>query len=275
MARGKKKTTKKKTGKALVTKKAGAIAIPIDMEAQLAALAAEQAELEAAGTGKTIKLKDSGFEFNGEKMDNPFEGTVLDYVFENAYYPGPYVEGEASTPACFAIGRIEADMMPHPSSPDIQAKTCADCWANEYESNPNGGKGKACSNKRRLAILPIPEEGDLTEVEPAIMRVSPTSLANWKGFVKKVVETMRKPLLRVICEFSREDKVTDFTYIDDLDDIDVAACLEHKAAVKAELEAPFDVSNYKPEGKKGERIKVKKAPAKKASKKKASRRRAA
>jgi len=274
----KKKSAKKKAGKALATKKTGtALASAAEVQERMAAIAAAQAGTETTSGGNYIKIKDSGFELGGEKMDNPFEACVLDYRFENAYRPGKYVEGEAQPPACFAIGKIEADLAPHPSSPDMQVKPgqkCSACWADEWGSDPDGGKGKACKNRRRIAVLPVPAEGDLAELEPAMMGISPTSLTNWKTFFNKVTDAMGKPTFGVICEIEREDKVTDFTYVDDLEGDDLAACLMHFDAVQSELDAPFDVTGYDAnKSGKGKRIPVsKKKTAKKRTAKKKNRR---
>lgn len=84
---------------------------------------------------------------------------ILDAVKENTYYAGAYDPENAAAPTCYAFGRGVEDMAPHPSMeahPDYfvpQSSDCASCQWNVYGS-ADKGKGKACQNRRRLALIP-------------------------------------------------------------------------------------------------------------------------
>lgn len=85
------------------------------------------------------------------------------------YYDGAYSEGSDEKPKCYSNNGLtpEADAV----SP--QAKKCAVCQHNQWGSRvtDNGGKGKACSDSRRIAIAPLGMPND-----PMLMRIPAASL---------------------------------------------------------------------------------------------------
>lgn len=77
--------------------------------------------------------------------------------------------------------------MPSDNSPDKQADSCAACPKNEFGSL---GKGKACSNTVQLAVLPADFMDD-PEQPLAILKVSPTALRPFNGYVSSLATSMR------------------------------------------------------------------------------------
>ena len=63
-----------------------------------------------------------------------------------------------------------------------------DCPYNQYESDPNGGKGKACKNMRSLYIL---ESG---KPMPINLLLSPTSLKAYSNFVQSAFLMRNRPI---------------------------------------------------------------------------------
>lgn len=93
------------------------------------------------------------------------------------YYEDAYEEGSAEAPDCFSNDGIAPD----PSAENPQAKKCATCPHSQWGSRvtENGKKGKACSELKRLAVA---EPGN--EDDPMLLRVPPTSLKNWDGYLR-------------------------------------------------------------------------------------------
>lgn len=99
------------------------------------------------------------------------------------FYEGGYEEGANEAPSCWSIDGV----VPDPAA-DKQAKSCAGCPKNQFGSRITdaGKKVKACSDSRRLAVIP---EGDFAnEVYggPMLLRVPASSLSNLSQFGKKM-----------------------------------------------------------------------------------------
>ena len=87
------------------------------------------------------------------------------------YYEETYSEGNSDNkPTCYSLkgDRPEEDAV------EPQAKSCAVCPKNQWGSriSDNGSKGKACSDRMRLAVVPAGQIND-----PMLLSVAPTSLA--------------------------------------------------------------------------------------------------
>lgn len=85
------------------------------------------------------------------------------------YYDGGYEEGSAEKPTCHS----DDGKAPALDAQVPQAKSCAVCPRNVWGSRvtENGAKGKACSDLRRLCVVP---GGELTK--PMLLRVPAGSL---------------------------------------------------------------------------------------------------
>lgn len=99
------------------------------------------------------------------------------------YYQGGYEEGANEAPTCWSIDGITPD-----PGAEKQADSCAACPKNQFGSRvtDTGKKVKACSDSRRLAVIP---EGDFkNEVYggPMLLRVPAGSLSNLAQFGKKM-----------------------------------------------------------------------------------------
>jgi len=257
----KKKVSKKKTGKAL--------ALP--WQQQLAQHAKTgKVPKEKALIGDYISIKGGKFSLGGAVLGRELDCVIVGYVLEKVYYDNDYVEGAKTSPACFAIGYSEDELTPDSISPNLQGGDegmCAGCEFNEWGSGR--GEGKACADKRRLALV---VEGESGKVELKILNIPPTSLKNWKGFVN-TVETQGLHVMQcaVNIHFDEEHVGSGIPPIifDFVNEITNEKTLQAMANTLDEatklLEQPYDISNYTAP-KKGK----KKTSKKKASKKKRS-----
>lgn len=136
--------------------------LPVDISKKWEAMA-DQAQAEIPATGGTfLSTKGGILTFGEEQMPgNQVCVVIVDAILENTAYAGRYDPNDKAPPVCYAFGRLDEqkNMAPHPSMEDHpdyfvpQAESCAVCPLNEYGS-ADTGRGKACQNRARLALLP-------------------------------------------------------------------------------------------------------------------------
>jgi hypothetical protein len=149
--------------------------------------------LQGLSTGDSIqriRVDNRTFIFpDGQKVPRELTVVVLDWAYNYQYYSKPFVEGQKSFPDCFAVGQTQRDMVPSQNSPNIQndGNPCATCWANQFETAPNGGKGKACQNRITLACMLYDEESG-PEDGIFLISISPTGLKHWGKYNAKLQE---------------------------------------------------------------------------------------
>ena len=79
---------------------------------------------------------------------------ILNTAFVNAWYEEAYDPDVRSAPTCYALDEFEEGLAPHPDVLNSQSENCESCPKNQWGS-ADKGKGKACSNRRRLAIMEV------------------------------------------------------------------------------------------------------------------------
>lgn len=108
---------------------------------------------------------------NGTKVEK-FTGHILYYHYANQFYKTAFEDRQPDDslfPTCLSADGITSCVSDEESY-DRQSVACAECDMNQYGSDLKGGKGKACQNTIRLAILL-----DNTVV-PCILKAPPSSL---------------------------------------------------------------------------------------------------
>ena len=147
-------------------------------------------------TGSFISFKGGILSYAGNAVPgNALDVVVVDYVMENQFYDGAYDPNNPNAPICYAFGRDEDEMVPHEKSPQPQADSCASCPQNEWGSDPQGGRGKACKNVRRLAVIPANAvEDGVADAEMAYVKVPVTSVKGWAGYVNQCAALDKPPL---------------------------------------------------------------------------------
>lgn len=98
---------------------------------------------------------------------------------DKKYYATAYDPNKASEPDCQSSDGIKPDS----GCPSPQHTTCAGCWANAFGSatgqNGQVGKGKACSDSKKLAIFAAGKVFGFA--------VPPASLKNWQVYVRDLL----------------------------------------------------------------------------------------
>ena len=180
-------------------------------------MAKEYASTEKTG-GNWITLRGGTMRYGDNEIPgNTLICIVLDAVRENAYYPYDFDPDVIIPPTCYAFGYSEDDMepdLPNHEWFEPQAKSCAECPHNEWGSSDTG-RGKACGNRRRLAIIPagqMVKDGKSWEVEVfdtiedyeeqdiALMKLPVTSTKLWGKYVKFLNSQYQLPPMGVISQ---------------------------------------------------------------------------
>lgn len=184
-------------GTAVAKRASGSV---ISITEALKAQAAKLSEKIGSVSGISINLKGKKFTFpDGRKTSDPVELVIVDFVSMNSFYEGEYDEKNPAPPACFAIGDVPIQLVPSKNAPVAQASECKGCPMNEFGSS---GEGKACKNMRVLAVLPPDADA---ETPIWLLKVSPTGLKNFDGFVRSVSTTFQLPPIGVVATVSFND----------------------------------------------------------------------
>lgn len=223
--------------------------LPANWEEQMAADAsAEAAAVAGIGGGTWLSIRNGVLKFQATPTpDSQLDCVVLGSLFDFAYYGGvPFDADNPASPVCWALGPIEKELEPSEESHDRQADACAGCPQNEFGSSDRG-KGKACKNQVRLALLHVDNlRPDLIhDAQIVMLRVPPTSLTAWAAHVKKIANTLEKPPYAVVTRVSvaPDDKVqvrVSFEVQDDIRDKKLLGAIfaKRQEALKL-LETPY------------------------------------
>jgi hypothetical protein len=229
---------KTSTAVAVVKKASGAV---VNIQDMLRKQAESMSERTSPASGISIRVtQDKQFSLpDGQKTDE-LEVVIVDFVARNEFYEGAYDKDNMSPPACFAIGVAPNKLVASDNSPQKQADTCAECPMNAFGS---AGKGKACKNGRVLAVLPV----DADENTPIwLLKVSPTALKGFDGYVQGVARTFQTPPVGVVTKVSFDPNVTyaSLRFSDATPNENLAAHFARQAEAKELLEQEPDVSGY-------------------------------
>lgn len=189
---------------------------------QMARLGAEYADTEQQ-SGTFLSTKGGILTFQDEPLPgNQMAVVILDVVRERTFYTEKYdpMQEHNLPPVCYAFGRTDDEMAPHPSmqaGPDYfipQNDVCATCPNNEWGSSDTG-RGKACSERRRIAMLPAgyyqPKRGSrdfdlhlFTDTEHyesadiAYLKLNVMSVKDWARYVTHLSSAHSRPPFGVV-----------------------------------------------------------------------------
>jgi hypothetical protein len=177
------------------------------------ALVTAQAAASEAPKGGWLSFKGGNMIYDENQIPgNSMDVIVTDFALENAYYAEKYNPAKTSPPICYAMGRDEASMVPHEDCAAPQNAKCGIageegcCPHNEWGSDPEGGRGKACKNGRRVAIIPAdvlqkgPEE--IKKTSAILCKIPVTSIKLFSQFINQVTKVLEVPPFGVITRLS-------------------------------------------------------------------------
>lgn len=197
---------------------AGLPADPAQLQDYYAKYAEAYAQTERRA-GSSVSIRNGAMSVGDQAIPgNQFAAIILDVARLNTFYSGPFNPQSIEPPVCYAIGRNDAEMAPHPDmARDLnyfrpQAERCGACPHNEFGSGRTG-TGKACSNRRRMLLLlagtyvpgphgmtlqPFTDVNHYATSPLLTMTIAPTSAAGWGEFVRGAATNYRRPPFGVI-----------------------------------------------------------------------------
>lgn len=229
----------------------------VPLDEQLAALMQQTVEQEAAtGEGRRfLSIRGGQLSMGGDAIPgNEIAVAIVDAIHENVYYEGRFDPDEKQAPSCFAFGRSPDEMAPHETSAEPVSDTCKGCPNNEFGS-ADVGKGKACKNRRRLALLAVGgfdrdgnfepfDAATIASDDVAYLPVPVTSVTSFAKYAKGLAKVHGKPLqavaTRVFVESDPKYQVrVGFELLEDLGPDVVREVLAKHKVVKDEIDFPY------------------------------------
>jgi hypothetical protein len=231
-------------------------------EQELAAQAEVAAAMEAnSGGGQYFSTRGGILALNDAAVpNNQMAAVVVDSILENVFYDAEYDPDVPAAPVCFAFGRDEATMAPHPNVVErgqAQNATCRGCPMNEF-GTAERGKGKACRNTRRLGLIPA---GDLTadgrfkafddedhfaSAAVAFLKLPVMSVKGYANFVKQVAGALKRPphgifsKVKVVPDPKTQFRVL-FEPLSAIPNGLMSAVMKRNQEVKATIEQPYSL----------------------------------
>lgn len=141
-----------------------------------------------------ISLQNKKFTLpNGVASAQPINVVIIDWRNTRTLYTGPFNPNNPQAPKCFALAKALDDLAPNEQSPDPQADSCAECPHDQWGSDPAGGKGKACKNSVRLAVVPATAlDGESAQMYA--LDIPRTSIRNWESLISRLSDSGHLPI---------------------------------------------------------------------------------
>lgn len=226
----------------------------------------EQMAAEAKAVAKTERVSADRFTLSAgilSYMGSPIPDNTMDCIIvsaysENVYYSGAYDADNITPPDCFALGNSGEDLYPHEAVPKPINADCRSCDFMKFKSAPNK-KGKACKEKRRLAIIPYSESAeDLQSGDMAMMTIPVMSVKNWSVYVNAISAKHQRPSwgmitrVKVVPDPKSQFRVT-FTEVDRLPSELLGAVNSRLEAAQTMLQTPYDMNPEEKQEEEGEK----------------------
>lgn len=245
-----------------------------DLNKQMLADASDASARTAAVGGNTIGIRNAKFTYKNELIGKTLEVAVVDYIHTNSYYDDIFDPENPAPPACMAISVTGEEMAPLSNSPRLQHETCDGCEHNAWGS-ADRGRGKACSEQYKLAIIQPQTGEDYSTADMAILTLPPTSRPNWTAYVKDINDKLQRPPYGVLTEFGFESKaewpILEPTFVKKVGSVkDLNDIIARRNEARELLTTPPDFSGFKKQRKPAKKKTGKKKASKKKTKKKAA-----
>jgi hypothetical protein len=242
---------------------------------------AKQAEVAAGmeantGGGQFFSTKSGVLSWQDAPLpNNQMAVVILDSILENVYYEGRYDPEVPQGPVCFAFGREEKTMGPHQLVIDAGKQMCgasgqcAGCPMNEWGSS-DVGRGKACRNTRRLAMIPagtfnqagkfelFDDEEHFASTAIGFMKLPVTSVKGYASFVKQVAGALRRPPFGIVTKVMvKPDPQTQFKVVFEplmnLPDELMSVIMTRHEEAKSTIDFPYQPNEEEAAPKRGSR----------------------
>lgn len=178
-----------------------------DIDKQLQAHVSDTAARIEKPAGQSIGIKGKKFKYKDEVLGRTAEFVIVDFIRANAHYDEAFHEDEIALPGCMALSVDGVDMAPLAGVPNKRNETCDGCEMNAWGS-ADVGRGKACAEQYRLAVLavnPADKADSYAVCEMAMITVPPTSKKNFGSYVRAVEDKTGRPPLAFLTELAFDD----------------------------------------------------------------------
>lgn len=185
----------------------------VNIDAQLAAEAEALKQQISASSGNRLRIEARGAFATPDDIDlgDTIQFVVVDFASRNQYYTVTFDPNTPAAPDCYAMGRVLNEMVPEDDSPTKQHTDCATCPMNQFGSAANG-RGKACSNRRLLAVLLIdPDNPDAHSAPDApiyLLDLSPSNIKAFDQMAAYVQRSLGGPPIKAILTATARNKGT-------------------------------------------------------------------
>lgn len=155
--------------------------------------------------GNTIGIRNSKFSYKGDVIGRSMVSIIVDFVHAQTWYVNAFDPENPEPPSCHALSVTGDEMQPFADSPIKQSDWCDGCPLDAWES-ADVGRGKACGQQYKLAVLAAGPGETLDNAELAIMTVPPTSLKNFDAYVKHLKKKFKRPPHGVLTRFAFDEE---------------------------------------------------------------------
>lgn len=146
-------------------------------------------------SGNKIKVDPTGKFLlpDGLDLGNEIQVAIVDFTNRNFFYSAPYTPNQVVPPDCYAMGKEISGMTPEKDSPAIQSDACSTCELNRFGSG-NNGKGKACQNRKYVAVLLVDPDNPDAHNDPSapiyLLDLSPSNLRSFDAVIRHTTSLM-------------------------------------------------------------------------------------
>jgi hypothetical protein len=199
---------------------------------------AKEAVGDDRGAGLWLTVRSGQLAVGGQAVKgNAIDVMVIDAAYENTFYKGKFDPDAREVPTCYAVARMSEGMVPADNVKERQHPTCTGCPQNVFGSAETG-KGKACQNRRRLAVIAA-DDGlnakTIARTDLAYFKLPVTSGKGWQAYAKNLIKGEKRMPQGVVTRISVvPDEKTQFQVkfqmVHAVEDKMLNAALERRAA---------------------------------------------
>jgi hypothetical protein len=165
---------------------------------------AAASNMQIGGGGKGLSFRGGVMSLGGVDIGHETDVLIVGYVPERQYFTGDYDASNTTAPNCYSFDGVA----PHPSVAQPLHETCKGCPMDEFGS-ARVGKGKACKEGRRLAIIPADKE-PASDAQLYTARVSTMNVPAFDAY-ETVLESAGKTVFESITKLTcHADKGTQY-----------------------------------------------------------------
>lgn len=166
-----------------------------------------------SAASQIIRCKNRRFTIGEQPLDAPLKVVILATAAGQFYYDEPYDANVKSSPVCWALAPTEAELVPDPTAPQRQHDgPCVTCPQNQPGTGLRGGFSRACSLRRRVAVMLADDKSD--DPQWASLELSVTAIKGWAAYVRNLAGVLNIPYFLAVTSLDFvDDKKGDYWHL--------------------------------------------------------------